>query len=85
MANWGIMGICHQLHFGRFLHEFRAWDSFNREAWRLWLANMIQHRTPDGENMEAWDDGHAGYRSEEVVLITDDGWLPMTDYPYDPF
>ena len=32
-----------------------------------------------------WDDGHAGYRSEEVVLITDDGWLPMTDYPYDPF
>lgn len=58
MANWGIMGICHQLHFGRFLHEFRAWDSFNREAWRLWLANMIQHRTPDGENMEAWDDGH---------------------------
>jgi Xaa-Pro aminopeptidase len=32
-----------------------------------------------------WDDGHAGYRSEEVVLVTDDGWLPMTDYPYDPF
>ncbi len=58
MANWGIMGICHQLHLGRFLHEFRAWDYFNREAWRLWMANMIQHRTPDGENMEAWDDGH---------------------------
>jgi Xaa-Pro dipeptidase len=32
-----------------------------------------------------WDDGAAGYRSEEVVLITDDGWEPMTDYPYDPF
>ena len=32
-----------------------------------------------------WDDGHAGYRSEEVLLITDDGWEPMTDYPYDPF
>ncbi len=32
-----------------------------------------------------WDDGAAGYRSEEVVLITDDGWQPMTDYPYDPF
>lgn len=32
-----------------------------------------------------WEDGFAGYRSEEVVLITDDGWLPMTDYPYDPF
>lgn len=32
-----------------------------------------------------WDDGAAGYRSEEVILITDDGWEPMTDYPYDPF
>jgi Xaa-Pro aminopeptidase len=32
-----------------------------------------------------WEDGHAGYRSEEVLLITDDGWEPMTDYPYDPF
>jgi len=31
-----------------------------------------------------WDDGAAGYRSEEVVLITEDGWQPMTDYPYDP-
>lgn len=32
-----------------------------------------------------WDDGAAGYRAEEVVLVTDDGWEPMTDYPYDPF
>lgn len=32
-----------------------------------------------------WEDGAAGYRSEEVVLVTDDGWIPMTDYPYDPY
>jgi len=32
-----------------------------------------------------WDDGAAGYRAEEVVLVTEDGWEPMTDYPYDPF
>ena len=32
-----------------------------------------------------WDDGAAGYRAEEVLLITADGWEPMTDYPYDPF
>ncbi len=32
-----------------------------------------------------WDDGAAGYRAEEVIVITDDGWEPMTDYPYDPF
>lgn len=32
-----------------------------------------------------WDEGVAGYRSEEVVLVTEDGWLPLTDYPYDPF
>lgn len=32
-----------------------------------------------------WEDGAAGYRSEEVLLITDDGYEPMTDYTYDPF
>ncbi len=32
-----------------------------------------------------WEDGHAGYRAEEVVLVTDDGFVPLTDYPYDPF
>ena len=32
-----------------------------------------------------WEDGAAGYRAEEVLLITDDGWEPMTDYAYDPF
>lgn len=32
-----------------------------------------------------WDEGAAGYRAEEVVLVTEDGWEPMTDYPYDPF
>ena len=32
-----------------------------------------------------WDDGAAGYRAEEVIVITEDGWEPMTDYPYDPF
>ncbi|HVW80274.1 MAG TPA: M24 family metallopeptidase [Mycobacteriales bacterium] len=32
-----------------------------------------------------WDDGQCGYRSEEVVLITEDGWEPLTDYSYDPF
>jgi Xaa-Pro dipeptidase len=32
-----------------------------------------------------WEDGHCGYRSEEVLHITEDGWEPMTDYSYDPF
>lgn len=32
-----------------------------------------------------WDDGAAGYRAEEVLVITANGWEPMTDYPYDPF
>jgi hypothetical protein len=32
-----------------------------------------------------WDEGAAGYRAEEVIHITDGGWEPMTDYPYDPF
>jgi Xaa-Pro dipeptidase len=32
-----------------------------------------------------WDDGAAGYRSEDIVAITDDGWMPLGDHPYDPF
>lgn len=32
-----------------------------------------------------WEDGYSGYRAEEVVLVTDDGYVPLTDYPYDPF
>ena len=32
-----------------------------------------------------WEDGAAGYRAEEVLVVTDDGYVSMTDYPYDPF
>lgn len=32
-----------------------------------------------------WDEGHSGYRSENVYVVTDDGWLNLTDYPYDPY
>ncbi|MHB1486220.1 MAG: M24 family metallopeptidase [Acidimicrobiales bacterium] len=32
-----------------------------------------------------WDDGAGGYRSEEVFAVTDDGWMSLSDHPYDPF
>ena len=32
-----------------------------------------------------WDDGMGGYRSEDTVVVTDDGWAPLSDHPYDPF
>jgi Xaa-Pro dipeptidase len=32
-----------------------------------------------------WDDGGAGYRSEDIIAITEDGWVPLSDYPYDPW
>jgi Xaa-Pro aminopeptidase len=32
-----------------------------------------------------WDEGAGGYRAEEVIVITDDGWISLTDYPYDPY
>jgi Xaa-Pro dipeptidase len=32
-----------------------------------------------------WDEGAGGYRSEVPVAVTDDGWLPLGDFPYDPF
>ena len=32
-----------------------------------------------------WEDGTGGYRSEEIVVITEDGYAPLTDYPYEPY
>ncbi|MDG2029131.1 MAG: Xaa-Pro peptidase family protein [Acidimicrobiales bacterium] len=32
-----------------------------------------------------WDEGHSGYRSENVYVITDEGCVCLTDYPYDPY
>ena len=32
-----------------------------------------------------WEDGFGGYRSEDIVAVTDDGWEPLSSFPYDPF
>lgn len=32
-----------------------------------------------------WDEGAAGYRSEDIVAVTDEGWLPLSGSRYDPF
>jgi Xaa-Pro dipeptidase len=32
-----------------------------------------------------WDDGAAGYRAEDVVAITDDGWMPLSNARYEPY
>ncbi len=32
-----------------------------------------------------WEDGTGGYRSEEIIVITEDGYTPITDYPYSPY
>lgn len=32
-----------------------------------------------------WTDGTGGYRSEETIVTTDDGYVFLTDYPYTPY
>lgn len=32
-----------------------------------------------------WDEGHSGYRSENMVVVTDDGCVNLSAYPYDPY
>jgi Xaa-Pro dipeptidase len=32
-----------------------------------------------------WEDGTGGYRSEEIVVITEGGYVPLTDYTYAPY
>jgi Xaa-Pro aminopeptidase len=32
-----------------------------------------------------WDDGAGGYRAEDIVAVTDRGWVPLSGSTYDPF
>lgn len=32
-----------------------------------------------------WDEGHGGYRSENVYVVAEEGPVNLTDYPYDPY
>lgn len=32
-----------------------------------------------------WEDGTGGFRGKEVVVITEAGFIPLTDYPYQPY
>jgi len=32
-----------------------------------------------------WEDGEAGYRSEDIVVVTDDGYRSLSSFPYMPF
>jgi Xaa-Pro aminopeptidase len=32
-----------------------------------------------------WDDGAAGYRSEDIYAVTDDGWAALSDFAFDPY
>ncbi|WP_163506531.1 M24 family metallopeptidase [Fodinicola acaciae] len=33
----------------------------------------------------AWADNTGGFRAEEIFVITDDGYIQLTDYPYHPY
>jgi Xaa-Pro dipeptidase len=32
-----------------------------------------------------WDDGAGGYRAEDIVAVTDAGWVPLSGSAYDPY
>jgi Xaa-Pro aminopeptidase len=32
-----------------------------------------------------WEDGAAGYRSEDIVVVTDTGWVKLSGSTYDPY
>jgi Xaa-Pro aminopeptidase len=32
-----------------------------------------------------WDEGYAGYRSEDIVAVTDNGWVKLSGSTYDPY
>jgi Xaa-Pro aminopeptidase len=32
-----------------------------------------------------WEEGHAGYRSEDIVAVTDTGWVKLSGSTYEPY
>jgi Xaa-Pro aminopeptidase len=32
-----------------------------------------------------WEEGHAGYRSEDIVAVTDTGWIKLSGSTYEPY
>jgi Xaa-Pro aminopeptidase len=32
-----------------------------------------------------WEDGAAGYRSEDIVAVTDTGWVKLSGSTYEPY
>jgi Xaa-Pro aminopeptidase len=32
-----------------------------------------------------WDEGESGYRSEDIVAVTDAGYVRLSDFPYSPY
>ncbi len=32
-----------------------------------------------------WEDGHSGFRAEQIVTVTDDGWAPLSNLRYDAY
>lgn len=58
IANWGIMGVEAAMQDTLHLAEFRSMHDMNRELSRLARINWIHHLSLDGENLEAWDEGH---------------------------
>jgi Xaa-Pro aminopeptidase len=32
-----------------------------------------------------WEDGAAGYRSEDIVAVTDTGWIKLSGSSYEPY
>jgi hypothetical protein len=58
LANHGAIGLRGMGSLGILFPEFQAMREYSREAVRLSMSTFIQHRTLDGENIEASDEGH---------------------------
>jgi Xaa-Pro dipeptidase len=53
-------------------------DSYDRRL--ILAAGMVLMIEP-----VVWDEGHGGYRSENMIVVTEDGCVNLSDYPYAPY
>ena len=77
------VGACGALGGAALLDERRADQGAQDEGG----VDVDIHDRPELRPIEPiiWEEGYAGYRSEDIVAVTDTGWVKLSGSTYEPY